>query len=92
MKVSTAYPRGVLAHIIDAAIVTLSIRVFAMYGRNKWVLVPLLALVWISIILAVVSRNSVSTLINELRPTDLNASRWEPSSLTAPHRTLQHLD
>ncbi|KAF7344164.1 hypothetical protein MVEN_01706600 [Mycena venus] len=33
---------------------TLSIRVFAMYGKNRWVLVPLLALVCTSMILAVV--------------------------------------
>ncbi|KAF7344776.1 hypothetical protein MVEN_01638600 [Mycena venus] len=33
---------------------TLSIRVFAMYSRNIWVLVPLLALVCVSMILGVV--------------------------------------
>ncbi|KAJ7224882.1 hypothetical protein C8J57DRAFT_1731314, partial [Mycena rebaudengoi] len=45
---------GTLSHEEVLIETTLSIRVFAMYGRNMWVLVPLLALVCISGILAVV--------------------------------------
>jgi hypothetical protein len=61
LKVSTAYPHWALGHIIDVAAATLSVRVFAMYRSNIWVLVPLLVLVCISMTLAVVSKNSVST-------------------------------
>ncbi|KAJ7224863.1 hypothetical protein C8J57DRAFT_1731305, partial [Mycena rebaudengoi] len=45
---------GALSHEEVLIETTLSIRVFAMYGRNMWVLVPLPALVCISGILAVI--------------------------------------
>ncbi|KAJ7241130.1 hypothetical protein C8J57DRAFT_1244951 [Mycena rebaudengoi] len=64
---------------------TLSIRVFAMYGRNMWVLVPLLALVCISGILAVVGAVKLDGPAQNLAAPGLNGCNTPYPRSTAEH-------
>ncbi|KAJ7625169.1 hypothetical protein B0H17DRAFT_1218859 [Mycena rosella] len=64
---------------------TLSIRVFAMYGRNIWVLVPLLALVCISGTLAVVGAVKLDGPAQNLAAPGLNGCNTPYPRSTADH-------
>ncbi|KAJ7900854.1 hypothetical protein B0H13DRAFT_2336368 [Mycena leptocephala] len=64
---------------------TLSIRVFAMYGRNIWVLVPLLALVCISVTLAVVGAVKLDGPAQNLAAPGLNGCNTPYPRSTADH-------
>ncbi|KAJ7789269.1 hypothetical protein B0H14DRAFT_3891982 [Mycena olivaceomarginata] len=64
---------------------TLSIRVFVMYGRNIWVLVPLLALVCISGILAVVGAVKFDGPAQNLAAPGLNGCNTPYPRSTADH-------
>ncbi|KAJ7241101.1 hypothetical protein C8J57DRAFT_1244924 [Mycena rebaudengoi] len=65
---------------------TLSIRGFAMYGRNMWVLVPLLALVCTSGILAVVGAVKLDGPAQNLAAPGLNGC-----NTPYPRSTVEHL-
>ncbi|KAF8146671.1 hypothetical protein K438DRAFT_1780684 [Mycena galopus ATCC 62051] len=64
---------------------TLSIRVFAMYGRNIWVLVPLLALVSTSMALAVVGAIKLDGPAQNLAAPGLNGCNTPYPRSTADH-------
>src|ERR1700761_5978644 len=82
--IESEHPRWALDRIIDVAAATLCIRVFAMYGRNIRVLVPLLALVCISVTLAVVRRISDPTCI----PVGLECAGGGAVKFDGPAKTL----
>ncbi|KAJ7767733.1 hypothetical protein B0H16DRAFT_336467 [Mycena metata] len=64
---------------------TLNIRVFAMYNRNIWVLVPLLVLVCISMILAVVGAVKLDDPEQNLAAPGLNGCNTPYPRSTADH-------
>ncbi|KAJ7045259.1 hypothetical protein C8F04DRAFT_1068237 [Mycena alexandri] len=64
---------------------TLSIRVFAMYDRNIWVLVPLLVLVCISMTLAVVGAVKLDGPAQNLAAPGINGCNTPYSRSTADH-------
>ncbi|KAJ7251651.1 hypothetical protein C8J57DRAFT_1665937 [Mycena rebaudengoi] len=76
---------GALSHEEVLIETTLSIRVFAMYGRNMWVLVPLLALVCISGILAVVGAVKLDGPAQNLAAPGLNGCNTPYPRSTAHH-------
>ncbi|KAJ7264136.1 hypothetical protein C8J57DRAFT_1624543 [Mycena rebaudengoi] len=76
---------GALSHEEVLIETTLSIRVFAMYGRNMWVLVPLLALVCISGILAVVGAVKLNGPAQNLAAPGLNGCNTPYPRSTADH-------